>query len=77
MRHARPLKSRQRDRVGHIATILLTEISQTTGGSSLARPALGPVRLEFGGLGGIVEGLLVIGLRRVDSRAIGVEDMVA
>lgn len=59
-----------------IHIIKLTQISQTPLRSSLAQMALGPIRLDVDGLVGILEGLLVITLGTVDSRSVGVEDVV-
>ena len=54
----------------------LTEITKTTVSGTLPDPALGPIRLDFRSLVGILQSLLVFGLRRVDGRAVGVEDVV-
>lgn len=54
----------------------LTQIAQSTVGSSLAELALGPIGLDADRLLSILQSFLILSLRGVNGGAVGVEDVV-
>lgn len=52
------------------------EVTLSVQGGALAAPALGPVWFELGGLVGIFQGIFVVSLGGVRSRAVAVQDVV-
>lgn len=86
LRLNRPLHARQAGLILRIARVDLQalligvvradEVAQTVQSGSLAAPSLGPVRLDLRGLGGVLEGVLVVLLGGVGRRAVRVQDVV-
>lgn len=61
---------------GLVRIVGADKVALAVEGSTFAAPALGPVRLDLGGLDGVVQGMVPVLLGSVSGGAVGVEDVV-
>jgi hypothetical protein len=59
-----------------VGIVSAEQVALTVEGGALSAPALGPVRLDLGGLLGILEGVVPLPFRGVGGGAVAVEDVV-